>query len=135
MIVKLAAVQTKLLESMTKQLLNLRLKKASQQGAISKLLSEEKYIQSAGQKFERRLSNMVEAVSQGKPSFVEFAHHSESQRNVTIKFIKHVNELVGLDMRRYGPYEVDDVASMPAASADVLIAGGDAVEVYTREDM
>lgn len=134
MIVRLAAVQTRLLESMIRQLLSLRLKKAKQDGAISKLLPEEKYICSAEQKYERRLSTMVEAVSQGKPSFVEFANHTESQRNVTVKFVKHVNELVGLDMRRYGPYEVDDVASMPAASADVLIAGGDAVEVYTRED-
>ena len=133
-IIRLAAVQTKLLESMVRQLLSLRLKKARQYGVISKLLPEEKYICSAEQKFDRRLSTMVEAVSQGKPSFVEFANRTESQRNVTVKFVKHVNELVGLDMRRYGPYEVDDVASIPAASADVLIAGGDAVEVYTRED-
>jgi DNA replication factor GINS len=133
-IIRLAEVQTRLLQSMVRQLLSLRLKKARQNGVISKLLPEEKYISSAEQKFERRLSTMVEAVSQGKPSFVEFANRTESQRNVTVKFVKHVNELVGLDMRRYGPYEVDDVASMPAASADVLIVGGDAVEVYTRED-
>jgi hypothetical protein len=46
-----------------------------------------------------------------------------------------VNELVGFDMRRYGPFEVDDVASIPAASADVLIAGGDAVEIVTRDNV
>jgi DNA replication factor GINS len=98
------------------------------------LLLEERYVCSAGQKFERRLTTMVDAVSQGKPSFVEFAHHTEAQRDITVKFVKHVNELVGLDMRRYGPYEVDDVASIPAASADVLIAGGDAVEIFPRDD-
>ena len=78
---------------------------------------------------------MVEAVSSGQPSFVEFAHLSEAQRNVTVKFVKHVNELVGLNMRRYGPFEAEDVASIPAASADILIAGGDAVEIYTRDDV
>ena len=78
---------------------------------------------------------MVEAVSSGQPSFVEFAHMTESQRNVTVKFLKHVNELVGLDMKRYGPFEAEDVASIPAASADILIAAGDAMEVYTRDDV
>jgi hypothetical protein len=77
----------------------------------------------------------VEAVSSGQPSFVEFAHLSESQRNATVKFMKHVNELVGLDMRHYGPFEADDVAAIPAASADILIASGDAVEVITRDDV
>ena len=78
---------------------------------------------------------MVQAVASGQPSFVEFAHLSESQRNVTVKFVKHVDELVGLDMRRYGPFEAEDVASIPAASADILIAGGAAVEVYTRDEV
>jgi hypothetical protein len=77
----------------------------------------------------------VNAVSSGQPSFVEFAHLSESRRNVTVKFVKHVNELVGLDMKHYGPFEADDIASIPAASADILIAGGDAIEVYIRDDV
>ena len=68
-------------------------------------------------------------------TFIEFAHQTESQRSTTVKFIKHVNELIGLDMRRYGPFEADDVASIPAASADILIAGGDAIEVCTRDDV
>ena len=37
-------------------------------------------------------------------------------------------------MRRYGPFEPEDVASLPAANADILILAGDAVEVFTRED-
>ena len=38
-------------------------------------------------------------------------------------------------MRKYGPFVVDDVASIPAASADILIAAGDAIEIYTRDDV
>ena len=133
--IRLVAIQAKMLESMVSQLLTLRLKKATRQDTLSRLLPEERYVCSAEQKFQRRFSTMVEAVSHGKPSFVEYAHQAESRRNVTVRFVKHVNELVGFDMRRYGPFEVDDVASIPAASADVLIASGDAVEIVTRDDV
>ncbi len=133
--VRLITTQVKMIESMVKQLLKLRTGKAMHQNALLQLLPEERYVCSAEQKFQRRFQTLVEAVSGGQPSFVEFAHLSESQRRVTVKFVKHVNELVGLDMRRYGPFEADDVASIPAASADILIAGGDAVEIYTRDDV
>ncbi|MDE1852479.1 MAG: DNA replication complex GINS family protein [Thaumarchaeota archaeon] len=133
--VRLIATQTRMIESMVRQLLKLRTRKATQQNALLQLLPEERYVCSAEQKFQRRFQTLVEAVSGGQPSFVEFAHLNEAQRNVTVRFVKHVNELVGLDMRRYGPFEAEDVASIPAASADILIAGGDAMEVYTRDDV
>ena len=135
MVVHLTATQSLMLESMVSQLLKLRTQKAMKQNALLQLLPEERYVCSAELKFQRRFRTMVEAVSSGEPSFVEFAHMAESQRNITVKFLKHVNELVGLDMKRYGPFEAEDVASIPAASADILIAGGDAMEVYTRDDV
>ena len=134
-VVRLTATQSRMIESMVGQLLTLRTQKATRQNALLQLLPEERYICSAEQKFQRRLKTMVEAVSSGQPSFIEFAHLSETQRSMTVKFVKHVNELVGLDMRHYGPFEAEDVASIPAASADILIAGGDAVEVYTRDEV
>ena len=133
--IRLIATQAKMIESMVSQLLKLRTRKAMRQSALLQLLPEERYVCSAELKFQRRFQTLVEAVSSGQPSFIEFAHLSESQRSVTVKFVKHVNELVGMDMRHYGPFEADDVASIPAASADILIAGGDAVEIYTRDDV
>ena len=135
MTIRLAAVQARMIESMVRELLQLRIGKAMRQSGILQLLPEERYVCSAEQKFEKRLQTFVEAVSAGQPSFIEFAHVTESQRNITVRFVKHVNELVGLDLRRYGPFEPEDVASIPAASADILIAGGDAIEVTTRDDV
>ena len=134
-VIRLAAVQAKMIESMVRQLLQLRTAKAMRQNAVLQLLPEERYVCSAKQKFERRFQTLVEAISAGQPSFVEFAHMSENQRSITVRFVKHVNELVGLDLRRYGPFDPEDVASIPAASADILIAGGDAIEVTTRDDV
>jgi len=132
--VRLTATQSRMIESMVRQLLKLRTAKAIRQNAVLQLLPEERYVSSAEQKFQKRFQVFVEAVASGQPSFVEFAHLNESGRSVTVKFVKKVAELVGLDMRHYGPFEPDDVASIPAASADILIAGGEAVEVYTRDD-
>jgi DNA replication initiation complex subunit (GINS family) len=132
--VRLIARQTSMIDSMVRQLVAVRAQKASQQDRLLQLLPEERYVCSAQQKFQRRLDTFTQAVSGGQPSFIEFAHRMESERNVTVRFTKHVNELIGLDARHYGPYETDDVASIPAASAEILVAGGDAVEIYTREE-
>ncbi len=132
--VRLIEAQVRIVESMAKELLGLRMSKATQQNALLQLLPEERYVCSAQQKFQRRLQSMVRAVSQGQPSFVELAHRRESERTLTVRFTRRVNELVGLDLKRYGPFEEDDVASLPAANADILISGGDAMEVRTRDD-
>ena len=132
--VRLITVLIEMVKSMSRDLLTLRARKAEQQSALLQLLPEERYVCSTQQKFHRRFDTFIEAVSSGQPSFIEFAHASESERSVTVRFTKDVNELVGLDLRRYGPFEIDDVASIPAASADILIEGGDAVEIYTREE-
>jgi DNA replication initiation complex subunit (GINS family) len=131
---RLSASQSRMIESMIRQLLKLRVQKAMQLNAPLQLLPEERYVFSAEQRFHKRLETLVDAVSGGKPSFVEFAHLTESKRNVTVRFLKKVDELVGLDLRHYGPFEVEDVASIPAANADILIAGGDAMEISTRDD-
>ena len=131
---RLTATQAKMLGSMLRQLVRLRMQKAMQQNAVLQLLPEERYVCSAEQRFQKRLDGLVDAVAGGQPSFVEFAHMTESKRSVTVRFLKRVDELVGLDLRHYGPFEVEDVASIPAASADVLIAGGEAVEIYTRDE-
>ncbi|MBI3841405.1 MAG: DNA replication complex GINS family protein [Thaumarchaeota archaeon] len=132
--VRLIGVQAGMIESMSRQLLEVRARKAMGQKAYPRLLPEERYVCSAELKFKRRFDAFVDAVSGGQPSFIEMANRSGSHRNVTVRFTKQVGELVGLDLRRYGPFEVDDVASIPAASADILVSGGDAVEVYTRDD-
>ena len=131
---RLIAKQARMIDSMARQLLVVRAKKATQQQALLQLLPEERYVCSAQRRFQRRFDAFVEAVSAGQPSFIEFAHRKEAERNVSVRFTKHVDELVGLDLRRYGPFEAEDVASLPAANADILIAGGDALEINTRDE-
>jgi len=131
---RLIVVQTAMIESMSRDLLASRAAKVKDQEAFLQLLPEERYVFTAQQRFDRRLNAFVEALTRGQPSFIEHAKKSESERSVTVKFTKHVDEVVGLDLKRYGPFESEDVASLPAANADILILAGDAVEIITRED-
>jgi DNA replication factor GINS len=130
--VKLASRQAEMITSMTRQLLSMRVGKAV--GNLSlQLLPEERYVVSIREIFQRRFDSFIDAVTEGKPSFIEFAHRSDSLRNMVVRFVRHTNEIVGGDMRRYGPFEENDIASIPASDAAVLVAEGDAVEVRIRQ--
>ena len=131
---RIIAKQAKMIDSMARQLLVVRAKKATQQRALLQLLPEERYVCSAQRRFQKRFDTFIEAVSAGQPSFIEFAHRSEAERSISVRFTKRVDEVVGLDLRHYGPFEAEDVASLPAANADILITSGDAVEIYTRDE-
>lgn len=132
--IRLISRQKEMIESMTSQLFDMRTKKAAAGNVFHQLLPEERYVCWMQQRFQRRRGALIEALSAGKPSFIEFAHRNEASRNTTVRFIRRTNELVGADLKRYGPFEKDDIASIPSVSADILITGGDAVEVCTREE-
>jgi DNA replication factor GINS len=129
---RLIAKQLELLASMVQDLVRVRMSKASSQKAIPQLLPEERYVCSMKRTYARKLDSFIEAVASGQPSIVELERKSELARSTTVRFLKHVDELVGLDLKRYGPYEPEDLALIPAANADLLVASGEAVEVTPR---
>ncbi len=42
-------------------------------------------------------------------------------KRVTLRFIKQVPSIIGADMKTYGPFMVEDVASVPAENAKILV--------------
>ena len=46
-----------------------------------------------------------------------------------IRFMYHVPKFVGTELEEYGPFEEEDIASLPAEIADVLINKGKAEEI------
>jgi DNA replication factor GINS len=51
---------------------------------------------------------------------------------VILRFLKEIPAIVGADMKTYGPFKPEDIASLPVENAKVLIKQGVAVEVETR---
>ena len=43
---------------------------------------------------------------------------------VTVRFLKPVPSIVGADMKSYGPFQVEDVASVPIENAKILLKQG-----------
>lgn len=48
-----------------------------------------------------------------------------------LRFLKEVPEIVGVDLKTYGPFSVEDVATLPIENAKVLLKQGIAMEIET----
>jgi len=141
---RLARKQLWLMEVMTRRLLQLRLAKAEREGAAThedgqlprsakNLLSEERHINDALRQFATKEERFVKAVVDGQPSFFTLTQRRETQRMTTVRISKRVGEIIGADLKRYGPFEVNDVARLPAGNAHVMVASKQAVPVSIDE--
>ncbi|MCX8152897.1 MAG: hypothetical protein N3E52_00510 [Candidatus Bathyarchaeota archaeon] len=50
-------------------------------------------------------------------------------KRVILRFLKDIPAIIGSDMKTYGPFLVEDIASVPAENAKILIKQGFAVPV------
>ena len=52
-----------------------------------------------------------------------------SHKRLTLRFAKNTPAIIGLDMKTYGPFKAEDVASLPVDNAKMLVKQGLAVVV------
>jgi DNA replication factor GINS len=52
-----------------------------------------------------------------------------TQKRLTIRFAKNIPAIMGADMKSYGPFNAEDVASLPVLNAQILVKQGLAVLV------
>jgi len=45
----------------------------------------------------------------------------QERRRIVLRFLKDVPAIVGADMKTYGPFKVEDVASLPVENAKILV--------------
>ncbi|MCL2359210.1 hypothetical protein [Candidatus Bathycorpusculum sp.] len=50
-----------------------------------------------------------------------------THKRLTLRFIKSIPAIMGADMKSYGPFTAEDVASLPALNAQILVKQGLAV--------
>jgi len=53
----------------------------------------------------------------------------QKRERTVLRFVKDVPEIIGADMKPYGPFNVEDVASLPIENAKILIRQGLAEEI------
>jgi DNA replication initiation complex subunit (GINS family) len=137
---RLAKKQLWLIEGMTRRLLQLRLAKAEKEEAATheadqpqrsskNLLPEERFINDGLRQLTKKEERFVKAVVDGQPSFFTLVQRRETLRMTTVRVSKRVGEIIGADLKRYGPFEVNDVARLPVGNAQVMVASRQAVPI------
>ena len=138
---RLARKQLWLMEVMTRRLLQVRLTKAEKaatheegQARSSKnLLPEERYIDDMLRQLAKKEERFLKAVVDGQSSFFTLVQRRETQRMTTVRISKRVGEIIGADLKRYGPFEVNDVARIPMGNAQVMVASKQAVPISSDD--
>ena len=95
----------------------------------SNLTEEEKYVFDAEREFERRKMAILAATLQGRPKVLESISSRILSKKTVVRFIKPMEQFIGVDMTRYGPFKEEDVTVMPFENARSLIENRIAVQL------
>ena len=99
----------------------------------SKLTEEEKYIVESYLEAFRKKGSIVLAASDGREKMLESFSKMVYSRKIIVRFLKPIEQFMGVDMTKYGPFIEEDVAILPFENARSLIELGTVMEI--RDDM
>jgi len=125
-------------ERMLRELFQLRLRKivvSELNGAAiaaTVLTPEEKRLHADLRRLLAGHSKRLKSILMGRTPQVEARPPPRSDLKV-VRFIKALPAIIGIDMKTYGPFKPEDVASIPAENAENLIRRGIAKQVEIPE--
>jgi len=73
--------------------------------------------------------NFLKGVLSGRSPSVEVKERTNKR---VLRFLQEIPAIIGADMKTYGPFKPEDVASVPAENARILVKQGLAVEVEVK---
>jgi len=94
-----------------------------------RLTDEEKYILDAEIDSSKRKDYVLEATLSGRPKLLESISSKVRSRQILVRFLKPMEQFIGIDMNKYGPFHKEDVARLPFENARSLIDSGEAIEI------
>jgi len=119
---------------MVKELVSLRHDKAVQLVSMGEAVhvegltrEEEKLVSDVSPSFEL-FQGLVKEIEGGR---LPQAGREKPKKRV-LRFLKETPVIIGADMKTYGPFQPEDVASVPAENAKILTKQGIAVEVEVQ---
>jgi len=125
-------------ERMLRELFQLRLRKivvSELDGtaiAATILTPEEKRLHAELRRLLADHSNRLKSILMGRVPQVEARPPPRSGLKV-VRFVKALPAIIGIDMKTYGPFKPEDIASIPEENAENLIRRGIAKEVEIPE--
>ena len=119
--------------NLTKLLINKRLEKISSTSSYSILTDEEKFVIDSNDEMNERKDMIISGIINGKSKFLETTSSKHKTKPVTVRFVKEFDEIVGVDLEKYGPFKPEDIATIPNENAQALISNGIALKVRIEE--
>ncbi|HZL22011.1 MAG TPA: hypothetical protein VFC05_01710 [Nitrososphaeraceae archaeon] len=95
----------------------------------SKMTDEEKFIIDGEIQSKRNKKEITTLISNGQSKILEKIIGRIKQKKLLIMFIKSMEQFVGVDMYKYGPFKVGDVANLPFENALSLVNNKIASEI------
>ena len=95
----------------------------------SNLTDEEKYVFYGNREREHRINIIINMLLEGKPKTLEKIVSSINQNYVVLRFLDSLEQFVGINMNKYGPFKKDDVAILPFENARSIIENNKAIEI------
>ena len=116
---------------LTSLLIQIRLEKISKSkdSQFGSLLDEEKFIFDSQEEQKERTEMILSATINGKTKFLESLSQNHKTKKIVIRFLKEVEEIVGVDLEKYGPFKTEDIATIPYENAQALIAKNAATKI------
>ena len=119
--------------NLTELLINRRIGKMSSTSSYSILTDEEKFVIDSHNEMNERKDMIISGIINGKSKFLEITSTKHKVKPVTVRFVKEFDEIVGVDLEKYGPFKPEDIATIPNENAQALISNGVALKVRIEE--
>jgi DNA replication factor GINS len=131
--IKLALIN--MASELTSLLLRNRLEKTTRSDNIDfkNLTDEEKFILDAEEKKRERTEMILAATMNGKSKFLESLSQNHKTKTVVLRFLKDVDEIVGVNLEKYGPFHPEDIATLPYENAQALITKKAATKIHWED--
>jgi DNA replication factor GINS len=120
---------------LARELVKLRYDKALQNAASGKSMPGETLTEEEGKLHAEILplaesyKHFLKDILRGRVSQVE---KEEKPKQLLVRFLQEIPAIVGSDMKTYGPFKPEDIATLPSENARVLIKRAAAVEIETK---
>jgi DNA replication factor GINS len=125
----------KMVSELTSLLLKFRIEKAtnSEELDYSNLLDEERFILDSQDEMRQRKDTILSATLNGRLKLLETVASNHRSRSIVVRFLRPIDQIVGTDLQTYGPFEAEDVATLPFENARALINKKVAVKIIWED--
>jgi DNA replication factor GINS len=69
------------------------------------------------------------ATLSGRSKILESISYKVRSKQILVRFLKPMEQFIGIDMNKYGPFHKEDVVKLPFENARSIIGSGEAIEI------